>query len=70
MPYLVGSYDGNATFNFLNKTIAFECGICWNDRKIEKLWLYNLHYLDDLNSIDSEKRTKSHYSLVKKLDTG
>jgi len=46
------------TFNFLNKQVRFTSGIDWNDENQTKLWLYNLHYFDYLNSkgqTDSEK---------------
>jgi uncharacterized heparinase superfamily protein len=63
--YFVGCYDGKNTFNLLNKKIKF-CGpIGWNDGSIEKLWLYNLHYFDDLNAIDSVNRVDAHYLLIK-----
>ena len=63
--FVIGSYDGSATFYFLNKKIKFKSSICWNDGSIEKLWLYNLHYFDDLNAIDSDKRINAHHLLVK-----
>jgi hypothetical protein len=35
----------------------------WNNDKEEKLWLYNLHYFDDLNSFGSQSRQplQSHW---------
>ena len=64
-PFYAGSYDGKSTFNFLNQKIKFNSSIRWNDESIEKLWLYNLHYFDDLNAIDSINRIDSHKLLVK-----
>ena len=64
-PFFVGCYDGKSTFNFLNKKIKFNGSIGWNDDSIEKLWLYNLHYFDDLNAIDSINRIDAHHLLVK-----
>lgn len=36
----------------------------WNDPSKSKLWLYNLHYFDDLNSIDAEDRYDLHETLI------
>lgn len=36
----------------------------WNDPKHSKLWLYNLHYLDDLNAFDAKDRVDVHKNLV------
>lgn len=63
--FFVGCYDGKSTFNLLNKKIKFNGSIGWNDESIEKLWLYNLHYFDDLNAIDSINRIDAHHLLVK-----
>lgn len=38
----------------------------WNDPQEEKLWLYNLHYFDDLNAIDSKQRTVMHRAFINK----
>jgi len=63
--FFIRCYDGEGTFNLLNKKIKFNGPIGWNDDSIEKLWLYNLHYFDDLNAIDSNKRIDAHHLLVK-----
>lgn len=36
----------------------------WNHPDVEKLWLYNLHYFDDLNAKGREDRTVWHRSLI------
>lgn len=36
----------------------------WNSAKKTKLWLYNLHYFDDLNAHDSEEREDWHRWLI------
>jgi uncharacterized heparinase superfamily protein len=41
---------------FLNHRGAVNSLNDWNNDKEEKLWLYNLHYFDDLNSIGSQSR--------------
>lgn len=38
----------------------------WNDVRYPKLWLYNLHYFDDLNSHGAETRALSYENLMKK----
>ena len=52
------------TFNFLNETKNITGINDWNNSKINKLWLYNLHYFDDLNSLDSDLRSEWHKDLV------
>jgi len=42
--------------NFLNCTGSVKQKSDWNSLAEEKLWLYNLHYFDDLNSFGSKKR--------------
>lgn len=57
------SMEGAARFCFLNETRDMqECG--WNDPAIEKLWLYNLHYFDDLNALDADQRIDWHRDLL------
>lgn len=38
----------------------------WNDRSRDKLWLYHLHYFDDLNARSATSRTSWHESLVER----
>lgn len=45
---------GRATF--LNRTANITDKLIWNDESNSKLWLYNLHYFDDLNAIGSKSR--------------
>tara|TARA_B100000780_G_scaffold278361_1_gene251621 strand:- start:2029 stop:3675 length:1647 start_codon:yes stop_codon:yes gene_type:complete len=40
----------NGSFNFLNEEGFLKNNTSWNDKKKEKLWLYNLHYFDYINS--------------------
>lgn len=42
--------------DFLNHQGRVNCQNDWNNEKEEKLWLYNLHYFDDLSSFDSHSR--------------
>ena len=54
------------TFIFLNKIHHIKTQDDWNKKNIDKLWLYNLHYFNDLNAVESLKRTKWHYKLIQK----
>jgi uncharacterized heparinase superfamily protein len=64
MPYCSQSIFADKTASFLNKSISISASSCWNDNNQEKLWLYNLHYMDELNSIDGKKRLHIHKSHV------
>jgi len=48
----------------LNKQRELNAPEAWNTPSWEKLWLYNLHYFDDLNARDSEKRKEWHNALI------
>ncbi|NVK00689.1 MAG: heparinase, partial [Oceanospirillaceae bacterium] len=50
-------------FVFLNET---GMPVDWNDPQLSKLWLYNLHYFDDLNSADAPSRYDQHKELIRK----
>ena len=36
----------------------------WNSDRYAKLWLYNLHYFDDLSSVTYQERESIHYSFI------
>ncbi|HZH72603.1 MAG TPA: alginate lyase family protein [Mariniphaga sp.] len=52
------------TFQYLNEEHKISNFKDLNSSKIEKLWLYNLHYFDDLNSDHNEYRNYIHYDLI------
>ena len=53
------------TFSFLNKSQLFSnTGWDGGQLNISKLWLYNLHYFDDLNATASEERKIWHNELL------
>ncbi len=54
---------GPTQFRFLNQTQTLPAHGGWNDAGIEKLWLYNLHYFDDLNASEAEGRIEWHQGL-------
>lgn len=49
---------------FLNKTDAVNSAHDWDDPAADKLWLYNLHYFDDLNASGSEERVDIQKSSI------
>jgi uncharacterized heparinase superfamily protein len=51
---------------FLNVDADISDVSIWNDQKYAKLWLYNLHYFDDLTAQDSEKRVDWHKQLIQR----
>lgn len=54
------------TFTFLNETRDCHFPEDWNNISIEKLWLYNLHYFDDLQSGDAAGKRTLHLELLKR----
>lgn len=52
------------TFCFLNQTQNIIGVNGWNDPKMPKLWLYNLHYFDDLNAQKASDRLEWHHQLI------
>ena len=55
---------GESSFKFLNKKFTLKASEDWNAKNQDKLWLYNLHYFDDLNAINSKQRFVWHSSLI------
>ena len=55
------SLFGGADFVFLNEAGSLSD---WNDPERKKLWLYNLHYFDDLNSRNASDRYEQHARLI------
>ncbi len=60
-PILPSSYQKDGQFKFLN---VVDTVSDWNDESKAKLWLYNLHYFDDLNQIDWQDRSLIHTNLI------
>lgn len=54
----------NGEWIFLNKRRALKGEDEWNNSKYSKLWLYNLHYFDDVNATGAAERGTSHVALV------
>lgn len=55
---------GAHSFRFLNHQRAIMAPEDWNASDVSRLWLYNLHYFDDLNSTGSHERQSWHEQLV------
>jgi uncharacterized heparinase superfamily protein len=53
-------------FRFLNKEREVAGIVAWNDSSVPKLWLYNLHYFDDLNAEGAQARKEWHFILVRR----
>jgi len=51
-------------FCFLNHKGIVDSASGWTDLKKDKLWLYNLHYFDDLNAVGASDRRQEHRSLI------
>lgn len=51
-------------FRFLNEEHQIADADAWNNPAWEKLWLYNLHYFDDLNASEAQERHEWHVALI------
>jgi uncharacterized heparinase superfamily protein len=58
------SMVGLRRFRFLNEEGALPSGSDWALPGRSKLWLYNLHYFDDLNALRAPERVDWHVELV------
>ena len=56
----------NESAQFLNKKVDITSSLIWNDSSQAKLWLYNLHYMDDLSSIGSDVRFRQQLAAVRR----
>jgi uncharacterized heparinase superfamily protein len=57
---------GAHTFRFLGTQHSLATAADWNRRDWPRLWLYNLHYFDDLVADGAERRTDWHRALVQR----
>ncbi|MBM3273314.1 heparinase [Candidatus Kaiserbacteria bacterium] len=51
-------------FHFLNLEHEIPAPADWNSLQLPKLWLYNLHYFDDLNAEGTASRAEWHRDLI------
>ena len=52
------------TFRFLGIEQTIETAADWNHQRRNKLWLYHLHYFDDLNAVEAAQREVWHRELL------
>lgn len=52
------------TFSFVNQTHRVAAAAGWNDPQRDALWLYNLHYFDDLCAQGAAERADWHQALI------
>jgi uncharacterized heparinase superfamily protein len=52
------------SFVFLNEAGEIRGADDWNTSSQTKLWIYNLHYFDDLTALDADARREWHRSLI------
>ncbi|GLI36436.1 heparinase II/III family protein [Desulforhabdus amnigena] len=57
---------GPGRFCFLNEEKTLRGPGDWNHPGWDKLWLYNLHYFDDLNGRDAEERKAWHEEYIRR----
>lgn len=55
---------GAAEFRFLNQRRKVTSAKDWNHSGWDRLWLYNLHYFDDLNAENANARALWHRALI------
>jgi len=54
------SYYEGGVYRVLNQDVQVNTAEDWNNPEIAKLALYNLHYFDDLNSVDANNKQQLH----------
>ena len=59
------SWLGDLRFRFLNMELTLDGAGSWNDPNISKLWLYNLHYFDWLQSASVVEDPERQFSLMR-----
>lgn len=58
------SLIGPSTFKFMSQVYTLKQASDWNDPRQLKLWLYNLHYFDDLSAQGNQGRGDWHQALL------
>ena len=58
--------SGQDRCRFLNEDRSIAEACTWNDPGARKLWLYNLHYFDDLNALYAVARGEWHGALIRR----
>jgi uncharacterized heparinase superfamily protein len=60
------SFSNDGQPRFLNLSGELKTPADWNATDAPRLWLYNLHYFDDLNARGAEKRRSLHCELIQR----
>jgi uncharacterized heparinase superfamily protein len=56
--------DLHLNVSFLNQSKQLDLPDDWNNEDFSKLWVYNLHYFEDLLSDNADKKSKFHLQLL------
>ena len=64
LPLYSNKIDSNLEACFLNHTKKLDLPADWNNESPSKLWVYNLHYFEDLLSNKADKNYKLHLQLL------
>ncbi|MFH1028096.1 MAG: heparinase II/III family protein, partial [Pseudomonadota bacterium] len=59
------SFTPPTRFRLLNEDHEIVSAADWNRPAWNKLWLYNLHYFDDLSAGGADERLDAHYALIR-----
>lgn len=62
--YMLPATSDGVRFTFLGESATL--GNDWNSPTFPKLWLYNLHYQDELNSVGADEREELNRQLIDK----
>ena len=58
------SFSNDGQPRFLNLSGELKTPADWNATDVPRLWLYNLHYFDDLNARGADERREPHRQLI------
>ena len=64
LPLYDNKIDSQLKACFLNHTKKLDLPADWNNESPSKLWVYNLHYFEDLLSDNAEEKHKFHLQLL------
>ena len=61
-----GGWDGDTQFELLQHRGLVACAADWNDGSQPKLWLYHLHYFEELARTDATEWRDRHAGLIRR----
>ena len=64
LPLYGNKIDSQLEVCFLNHTKKLDLPADWNNESLTKLWVYNLHYFEDLLSSNAEEKRNLHLELL------